>query len=156
VVVRPRPLTPSGPFAGHVVVGVDGSPSSRAALRFAFEYAERHHLPVAAVHVHFRTQADSYFDEQLLQVQIVEADQTGRALLDAEADPWALAFPDVPLKRGLYHGRAASGLTRAAAGARLVVVGDRGTGGLRGLLLGSISLAMVQRAPCPVAVVHER
>jgi nucleotide-binding universal stress UspA family protein len=155
VVVRPEQLHPTGRFAGHVVVGVDGSAASRAALEFAFEHARRHQLPVAAVHVHPHTESDSYFDERLFESHVVDATQPGRALLDAAVDPWMLAFPDVPLKRGLCHGRVPTGLVRAAAGARLMVVGSRGAGGFRGLLLGSTSLAMVQRAPCPVAVVPE-
>lgn len=55
VVVAVRPTKPgvdvtTSPFAGHAMVGIDGGASSRRAVQFAFDYADRHHKPVAAVH----------------------------------------------------------------------------------------------------------
>lgn len=153
VVVRPAGAAGRRPFAGHVVVGVDGSDPAHEALAYAFGYADRHGLPLAAVHVRPDSAADSYFDQQFLAAHS-DCEQPGRQLLAAEVEPWSWKFPEVTVRLGLFHGSAVGGLLRAAGGARLLVVGNRGHGGLGGLLLGSTSLAVVPRAPCPVAVVR--
>lgn len=103
VVVHPVPAGPGDQFAGHVVVGVDGSDAGHAALDFAFGYADGHRLPVAAV-----------------QVSAPDAE-----VLSAEVEPWELKYPRVRARRAILPG---DQLIEAAAGARLLVLG--GPGGL--------------------------
>lgn len=140
VVARPvADDTAGSPFAGHVVVGVDGSDPSRAALDFAFRWADTHRRPLAAVHV---------------GADLDAAEPPGRDLLARELDRRHPAHLRVPVKRALSRGRPADGLCAAAAGARLLVVGNRGHHAAISLLLGSVAREVVDRAGCPVAVIH--
>ena len=65
-------------------------------------------------------------------------------------------FPDVSVSARTLHGDPGRVLVRHSAHAALLVVGSRGHTGLAGLVLGSVSSAVVARARCPVAVVHDR
>ena len=67
---------------------------------------------------------------------------------------WAEKFPNVHVRTHVMQGRPADVLVDASEGAELVVVGSRGRGGFRGLLLGSVSRSVLHRAHCPVAVVR--
>jgi nucleotide-binding universal stress UspA family protein len=67
---------------------------------------------------------------------------------------WAEKYPEVPVQSRVVRGRAARALVEASARAQLVVVGSRGRSGLAGILLGSVSRAVLLHAHCPVAVVH--
>lgn len=152
-VVAVRPLAdPTGPFAGHVVVGVDkGFP---APLGFAFGFAARQGMPVAAVHVGAGpvTEGGVWVDDRLLETHLV-APSAGLDLLDAEVEPWHHAYPEVPVRRAVLPGDPAQTLASVARGAPLLVVGDRGRREPLRLLLGSVSRRMLMHAPTTVAVV---
>ena len=79
---------------------------------------------------------------------------TARELLADAVAPWALKYPAVEVEITVVDGSAASALVQASKGAALVVVGSRGHGGFTGLLLGSVSQALLRHADCPVAVVR--
>jgi nucleotide-binding universal stress UspA family protein len=64
--------------------------------------------------------------------------------------------PEVVVRRQVVQGAPRSALLEAASGAQLLVVGARGRGGLRGMPLGSVSLAVLHHAACPVSVVHQQ
>lgn len=147
-VVRPRTALTNRPFAGHVVVGVDGSEPARAAIAAGFEEADRRRLPLAAVSVRRPQSTDRYLGTQ---------DKPHQAALTAEIEPWARKYPHVAVRSHvLPDTHPAVALQHASAGAELLVVGSRGRGGFRGLLLGSVSLALTQRAFCPVLIAHQR
>lgn len=155
VVVRPPiPDIPPGPEqpdyhvpSGPVIVGVDRSPAAHAALRFAFDEAELCQVPLIAVHAyqissHGRDEAT--FDENFAE-----------ALLAAAVLPFANQHPDVHVEmRTLDGGNVEKTMIDATRDAGLIVVGCRGTGGFAGLLLGSVSRALVHHAYAPVAVIH--
>jgi nucleotide-binding universal stress UspA family protein len=147
----------AGLFAGHVVVGVDGSEPARAALGFGFRHAATHGLPLVAVHAtggHADDEpGDVWVDDRFAETHITPP-PAGLADLDVEVEPYALDHPGVAVKRAVYHGGPVPALLRAAAGARLLVVGDRGRGAVSRLVLGSVSQSVVARANGPVAVVH--
>ncbi|MEO3748361.1 universal stress protein [Plantactinospora sp. B5E13] len=139
---------------GEVLVGVDGSELSALAVGFAFEYAHRHALGVAAVHVarpgrpgggNGRAASGPAGGDP--------AASEARLLTDALAG-WGEKYPNVLTRSATVSGRPAEVLVQQAAGAELVVVGARGRGGFAGLLLGSVSQAVLQHAPTPVAVVR--
>ena len=137
---------------GRIVVGVDGSPGSRAALEWAVDEARRRGDRVEAV----MTWQDppTYVEVPVTwavdRTEIEEA--TNRALREAIA-----SLGDHGVDQGVHgvvsHGRAAPTLLHRAEGADLLVVGTRGHGGFAGVLLGSVSLHVVSHAPCPVVVV---
>ena len=147
VVVRGDEPTDS---AAPVVVGVDGSPASDAAIDFAVAAADLASCPLVAVH----TWWDPLFDpvtEPLLGWDAIVDDEK-RVVAEQLAGRWA-AYPDLVVSTVVERTHPSRALLDRARGARLVVVGSRGRGGFIGLLLGSVSRAMVHRAPGPVAVV---
>jgi nucleotide-binding universal stress UspA family protein len=143
-----------GDPAGPVVVGVDGSATSDAAIALGFlEAAARGAELVAA---HFWTGPVSTAPGDMLPLVYdydeVEADEV-RLLAESLAG-WRERYPDVRLTRRVVRGHPASGLVEESAKAQLVVVGARGRGGFTGLLLGSVSQAVLHHANCPVAIVR--
>ncbi|MFF5229601.1 universal stress protein [Dactylosporangium sp. NPDC000521] len=154
VVIVPAPAPPHrrGPFAGHVVVAVDGSAASHSAIRFGFRYAHRHRVPLAAVHVSARAVGDFWFDETTLETHFAtEPESIG--LLAASVEPVSAGFPQVPLKRAVFLGPPVEGLRRAAGGAVLLVLGRHGHRLPAPLRLGSVSRAFADRPPGAVAIV---
>jgi nucleotide-binding universal stress UspA family protein len=134
-----------------IVVGTDGSEGGTTALRWALEEGGRRGWAVTVVLAwdylaqpkldatapfdpHYdETKAAEYLDGYLAQALGDAASTVGRVVVNDKAAP---------------------ALLDAAGGADLLVVGARGLGGFKGLLLGSVSRAVVEHAPCPVAVVH--
>jgi nucleotide-binding universal stress UspA family protein len=144
VVVRGRWRSVGDHVRGPVVVGVDGSAAADAALGFGFAEARLRGVPLLAV----CALADS------------PASRGGYLRLQAEFEP-AIArhekkHPEVPVLRQVAQGGARDALLAAAHDAQLLVVGSRGRGGVAGMLLGSVSQAVLHHALCPVAVVHPR
>lgn len=136
---------------GHVVVGVDGSDCSLLALGFAVERAAQRGVPLHVVRV--CAPPGSQWRPGLDPDQVVAAE---RAALDEPLQQWRQTFPDVEVTVEVVPGSPGAVLVDASRNAQLVVVGTRGHGGLRGMLLGSVSQQLIQHAHCPVAVVRER
>lgn len=124
------------PNDGPVVVGLDGSPLSEAAIGFAFEEAAARGADLVAVHAWRDPGPDA------------------QELLTRWLAGWPERYPTVAVTHATPRGRAAKVLMDHAQGARLLVIGSRGRGGFKGLILGSTSQALVHHAPCPVAVLH--
>ncbi|NKZ05224.1 universal stress protein [Actinomadura latina] len=135
---------------GPVVVGVDGSAASQEALGLAFTEAHLRGAELAA-----------------LVAWPPDADPGPAPLMDAEGlrefagerlarlvQPWREKYPGVAVRTEVVTGPPRQVLLAAAKDAGLLVVGSRGLGGFRGLLLGSVSHALLHHAPCPVAVAH--
>lgn len=148
VVVREAPVS-STP---RIVVGVDGSPTSDAALEFACTRAERTREAVAAMHG-WRVHVPST-DVWNSKPRAVP-DMSDRELLLGESVAGVrAAHPDVELLQEAIPVAPGQVLVDASANASLVVVGSRGRGYFSGLLLGSVSQDVVQRAHCSVAVIR--
>jgi nucleotide-binding universal stress UspA family protein len=140
-----------GEGADRIVVGIDGSPPSLLALRWAAEEAALRGGVLEVVHawrvpyaVHPNTQhvdAERFRDES-------------EKVLAAAVDSLAGLEPSPSeIRPRLVEDDAAGALLDAAVSAALLVVGSRGHGGFVGLLIGSVSQRCVDHAPCPVAVV---
>ena len=145
---------------GTIVVGVDGSPASLAALRFAVEEAQLRDWSVVAVHAWLYLPPAPLAEPGLVPAPQVDVPGTLEALRDgADAEFQAAldaAFaedPPVEIERKLVEGDAAEVLEQESKKADLVVVGSRGHSGIRAVLLGSVSRHVVDHAPCPVVVV---
>ncbi|WP_335992114.1 universal stress protein [Glycomyces sp. MUSA5-2] len=135
----------------RVIVGVDGSEASVGALRWAIRYAERTGATVDVVYV---WQVPALYGDPVRVLpgdRIAEAAQEAlRATVDRElggrTSPKVRCIP-----QGGYPSQA---LVERSAAADLLVVGNRGLGGFKGVLLGSVSLRCVSHAACPVVVVR--
>ncbi|MFC0506212.1 universal stress protein [Micromonospora costi] len=139
---------------GPVVVGVDGSALSVEAVGFAFEEASRRDAPLVAVHAWLDPVAVLPGDVlPMVEDLKVLADEEERVLAESVAG-WAERYPDVPVRHRLVHGSPAQVLVDEARDAQLVVVGAHGRGALGGLLLGSVSHAVLHHAHAPVAIVR--
>ncbi|WBO68611.1 universal stress protein [Streptomyces camelliae] len=152
LVVRGR-ADPSGP----VLLAVDGSPAGAAAVEFAFTEASLRGADLVALHVWntWSEPAAAGPDNPLdLVVDIDRIRAEGQRLLDATLAPWQLRRPGVRVERRLVRARVRPALIEAGGEAQLVVAGARGRGGFTGLLLGSVSQALLHHADCPVAVVR--
>lgn len=139
---------------GPIVVGVDGSGHSDLALGFAFQEAAFRGAPLRAVHAWRHPVAAEPGDMLPLvyDVDEVEGEET-RVLAEAIAG-WTDRHPDVRVEQLVVRAGAAHTLIQESARAQLLVVGARGHGGFTGLLLGSVSQAVLHHAACPVAVVR--
>ncbi|MFZ3393347.1 universal stress protein [Rhodococcus sp. DT1] len=154
VVVRGRTLDGAPPAEGPVVVGVDGSESCRAAVEAAFAEASSRGATLVAVNV---------WSDVSVQPSLgaVPEDphwsriQTGEEIVLAERlAGYRERYPDVVVERVVARDRPVRVLSEYAEQAQLLVVGTRGRGGFKGLLLGSTSNALIQTADCPVMVVR--
>ena len=143
----------TGDPAAPILLGVDGSHANDPAVRFAFEEAALRGTPLVVLHAWTHPVSTGPGDMLPLVYDPVEVEaEEARVLAEALAG-WHDKYPDVVVHRRLSHAGARRALIEAAHGAQLVVVGTRGHGGFTGLLLGSVSQALLHHAACPVAVV---
>lgn len=151
VLVRAGEEESPGYRARQVVVGVDGSPVSEAAVAFAFEAASARGVPLVALHAWWDLFVDPTM-APLLDWDAAEADES--EVLAERLAGWGERYPDVRVDRMVTRDRPAAALVEESSRAQLVVVGSRGRGAAVGLLLGSVSHAVLHRAHCSVAVVR--
>jgi nucleotide-binding universal stress UspA family protein len=138
----------------RIVVGVDGSEVSMSAVEFAFEQAQARHATLVAVMAWNDPVRTGPGDLLPLVYDLDALEQENAALLAESVAGHAEKYPDVQVQQKLVRGHAADVLIDAGRSAELLVVGSRGRGAFRGLLLGSVSRSLVHHAPCPVAVVR--
>ena len=139
---------------GRVLVAVDGSDASRAAIAFAFDFAARHRLALHAVHAWEVPVFDAPGVTVPPSLAFEEVEDEEIRLTSEAMSGWRQDFPDVAVTDEALHGSAERLIVEATATADLLVVGSRGRGGFSGLLLGSVSQAALHHSHCPVAVVR--
>jgi nucleotide-binding universal stress UspA family protein len=135
----------------RIVVGVDGSPLSMNAVEFALEETQLRHghlhvtyaYPVMAKPVSGSTGHDYYEQVENEARVVLEGIKSGAPSTEGVDVEW-LAVPGNP----------AEVLIEASSGAALLVVGSRGVGGFKGLMMGSVSTQCVHHSHCPVLVVR--
>jgi nucleotide-binding universal stress UspA family protein len=137
-----------------VLLGIDGSPESELATAIAFDEASRRKVELVALHAWSPV---GVFDT------IVSLPGPGWPALRAVEDEvlaerlagWAERYPDVSVQRHIVRDEPARQLVETSEWAQLVVVGSHGRGGFAGMLLGSVSAAVVLLARVPVIVARE-
>lgn len=139
------------PTNGPVVVGVDGSHGSDAAIAFAHESAAARGTPLIAVHTWTDTEFAPAGPPELDWHAILDQE---RLVLAERLARWSAEYPGLEVRGTVGRHGAAAALVRRSEEAQLVVVGSRGHGNLAGMLHGSVSHAVLHRSHCPVAVVH--
>jgi nucleotide-binding universal stress UspA family protein len=147
-VVRGEPV-PDGP----IVVGVDGTPVSEAALAFSFEEASLRGAPLEAVHAWSDYPVPEAFGYGGFAIDLDEVKAQEAEVLAERMAGWGSKYPDVQQRRVVARDGSARALLERADQAQLVIVGTRGLGGISRMLLGSTSHALLHHSPCPVIVV---
>lgn len=138
------------PWALPVVLGIDGSPASEAATGIAFDEASFRGVDLVVVHAWGSGDAADVDSPEWTADQ----EHAEEAMAERLAG-WRERYPDVDVRRRLVWNHPAHYLLEEAESAQLVVVGSRGRGGFAGLLLGSVSTAVLQATPVPVIVARQ-
>ncbi|WP_236790882.1 universal stress protein [Amycolatopsis sp. GM8] len=154
VVVRGRMPDDPPPASGPVVVGVDGSAVSDAAVAFAFEEAGLRGVPLVAVHTWVDVSVAETWSVLPFDIDWDAVAEEERGLLAERMAGWQEKYPEVEVRQEVVCDRPVRGLLASAEGAQLIVVGSRGRGTLTGMGLGSTSQALLHHSACPVAVVR--
>ena len=135
----------------RVVVGVDGSDSARLAVEWAAREARALQAPLEVLHA-WTVPPPVYGDGPRVAERPFFRD--AEATLDGTIDWLRASGKELPeLRPQLVAGNTVDALLDAGEHAALLVVGSRGRGGFAGLLLGSVSQAVLHHARCPVAIV---
>jgi nucleotide-binding universal stress UspA family protein len=142
---------PHSMYADRVVVGVDGSEASMAALATAFDVASSRRQALAVVHAWGG--AFLYRDLTSYEVMLETSDEHERMVAESMAG-FAEKYPDVAVTVHQDEGEAGRTLVEASRDADLVVVGSRGRRDAAATLFGSVSRHVVEHAHCPVLVVR--
>lgn len=140
-----------------VLVGVDGSPASNAAVVWAARDAEIKNLPLTVVHV-VNTDVATWPPMPYPETWGVWQQDEGRKVL-AEAvkiaEEAVLTDRKLTVKTDLVHSTPVSAMIEMSTDAAIVVLGSAGRGAVARLLLGSVSASLVRHARCPVAIIHD-
>ncbi|KWX56548.1 universal stress protein [Mycobacterium sp. NAZ190054] len=132
-----------------VLLGVDGSPASEAAIAFAFDEAARRGVDLVALH--------AWSDAEVFPILGAgwhTHEESGHEILAERLAGWRERCPDVRVRRRIVCDKPARWLIDESRQSQLVVVGSRGRGGLKGMLLGSVSTSVAEAALAPVVVVR--
>lgn len=149
---------PSGSKYHGVVVGVDGSPASRAAVDWAARDAALRDVPLTVVHVMPSTVIGAWTDLPMSPEFWTARTRRAEELV-TEALEWVAraisVSPRIPVRHKVLSAPIVPAMADMSKDADMVVVGCRGLGGVQALLLGSVSSALLHQAHCPVAVIHD-
>ena len=145
---------PSGERERKIVVGVDGSVPSKAALAWAIRQARLTGATVEAV-IAWELPIVCGYPVPMPVAPDVDFEREAEQMLAAAIA--GVAGPDEPvtIRSVVVNGNAARVLLDASAGAELLVVGSRGYGGFAEALLGSVGQHCVHHATCPVVVIRD-
>jgi nucleotide-binding universal stress UspA family protein len=143
-------MTPSV-VPGSVLVGVDGSDHSDAAVAWAVDHARHRHVPLVVLHgaEPLGLGRIPFAEEGRRMLQ-----ETSRRVTDHALELVRRRAPELPVSVVHLYEDPRQAILEAAETAGMVVLGTRGLGRLRALLLGSVSQAVAAHAPCPVTVVR--
>ncbi|MBO9556640.1 universal stress protein [Cellulomonas sp.] len=152
-VVRSDPGNPVGPDAA-VVVGVDGSPTSMTAAHAAAREARARGRSLTVVHAR-PTIPDPFGRGSVPPLATDDEDDPTHKAAQVVAESLRAEHGGLTVDLTLVDDDPVDALARLSRDAALLVVGSRGLGGFRGMLLGSVSSGVIREATCPVLVVHD-
>lgn len=136
-----------------IVVGVDGSEGSLVALSFAIEEAKRRGAEIKAVNCWHVPPIVYEVGWTAAPIDTGEFPKVAERGLAEALERAGAADCGVTVSSIVREGQAADVLCEVAVGADMLVVGSRGYGGFRGLMLGSVSQQCAQHSPCPVVII---
>jgi nucleotide-binding universal stress UspA family protein len=131
-----------------VLVGIDGSPASRLATAIAFDEASFRGVQLVALH--------AYSGADVSIAPFMEARPAAEKTLAEGLAGFQEHYPDVPVRHRVVFDHPARHLLDESESAQLIVVGSHGRGGFGGMLLGSVSTAVVHAARVPVIVARQQ
>jgi nucleotide-binding universal stress UspA family protein len=138
---------------GRIVVGVDGSQHSLGALAWACREAQLRHDSLELVSAWSLPAISSAGGSE----EVVEVLQgAAQEVVEAARQRVRELAPEIQVSTRVYHGQPARVLVERAAQADLLVVGSRGLGEFKALLLGSVSQECSQHSPVPVVIVRDQ
>jgi len=136
-----------------IVIGVDGSPAAKEALRYGLHEASIRGTRVRAVHAWMPTRAlPSTGPGLVAPIDVEGVEHEAEAFLRATVDAVAGEKADL-VERVLVEAPAGEAIVEQSRDAELIVVGRRGLGAVRSFVLGSVSSFVIQHARCPVLVI---
>jgi nucleotide-binding universal stress UspA family protein len=139
----------------RIVVGVDGSKESQAALRWALEEARLRGASLTALHAWtYPVVPGRGIAPAALVIPPDVVRREAEELLESAVSEAFEGAPEPLVRRVAIEGSPAESLVEASKDADLLVVGSRGRGGLSGVLLGSVSRQCAHDAWCPVVIVR--
>jgi nucleotide-binding universal stress UspA family protein len=144
-------------MSGRVVVGVDGSETGRKAVRWAAREAKLRGMKlelVSAWEIPIYSYVYGYGFPAISEEMMKSLTESAEGHLTAALDEARAEAREVQIETIAVEGQPAKALVEVAKGADLLVVGSRGLGGFRELLLGSVSQQCAQHATCPVVIVR--
>ena len=140
------------PADAPVLVGIDGSPMSDAATAIAFDEASRRGVDLIALHAWSDMGPIEFASANWAPIEWRNIKDQEEEVLSERLSGYQARYPDVTVHKVVLADRPTLRLLEKAKGAQLVVLGSHGRGGIPGMLLGSVSEAIVNAAQVPVIV----
>lgn len=141
---------------GPVVLGFDGSDGARAAARRAFWVADLRGAPVRTVTSWYAEVVDGHVVTTPGTPAWEQVEGGYRRMVEEGIADLREQYPHIDVDIRIVRGPAAEVLVRESADASMLVIGSRGRGGFRGMLLGSVSHKVIETAASPVMVIREK
>lgn len=136
----------------RIVVGVDGSETSQRALRWALAEGRGRKASVEVVHA-WQIPYAGHYPHMTNMIDLSTYEEASRKVLDDALAAEGADDHAVPIKRTSIQGGAAATIVDLAEDADLVVLGSRGLGAVKKMLLGSVTMQVTHHSQCPVVVI---